>query len=88
MIKLHMLACREDRFVQRLQSNQIATAEIQTMRGMLVDRTTSALDSILVARIEKSDRPADIVGWLCCSIIRQQCNNKSSGAANGTRFFN
>ncbi len=87
MIELHMLAWREDRFVRRLQCNQIAKAEIQTMRSMLGERTTSALDNVLVASIGKSERPADIAGWLCCSIIRHQRSSKSSGAAHGTRVL-
>ena len=78
MIELHMLAWREDRFVRRLQRNQIPRAEIQTMRTMLGDRTTSALDNVLVARINSSHDPMDIVGWLSCSIIRFKPRNRQA----------
>ena len=87
MIELHMLAWREDRFIRRLQCSQIARAEIQTMKTMLEDLTTSALDNIIVARMSKSENPAHIVGWLSCSIIRHQRNNRPAEAVNPTRVL-
>ena len=85
MIELHMLSWREDRFVQRLQRNQIPRAEIQTMRAMLADRTISSLDNVLVARINNSHNPKDIVGWLSCSIIRMNTRGRQMAVDNGTR---
>ena len=85
LVELHMLSWREDRFVRRLQQNQIPRAEVQTMRSMLADRTTSALDNVLVARINNSHDPKDIVGWLSCSIIRMNPRSRQAAIDNGTR---
>ena len=85
MIELHVLAWREDRFVRRLQRDQISRAEVQSMRTMLGDRTTSALDNVLVARINNSHDPMDIVGWLSCSIIRSKPRNRQAAMDNGIR---
>ena len=85
MIELHMLVWRDDRFLRRLQCNQVPSAEAQAMMKMLGDRTTSALDNVLVARINNSHDPMDIVGWLSCSIVRSKTNDRRMTIENEIR---
>lgn len=85
MIDLHRLAWADDRLYKRLQESQIASAEVQTMMKMLCDRSTSILDNVLVARTSNSTNPADIVGWLSCSIVRYKTGNKQATMDNELR---
>lgn len=85
MIELHQLAWRDDRLLQRLQRSQVSSAESQIMMKMLGERTTSPLDNVLVARINKSHDAADIVGWLSCSIVRFKIGNRKLTMENEVR---
>ena len=67
MIELHMLACRNDRFVHCLQRNQQPRAELHAMKTMLEDRLNSAENNVLVARVSTFYFPftafAGVFGW-------------------------